>query len=226
MRGNYPQIQAWIGLSEGGYVNHPEDPGGATDRGITQRTYDAWNRRQGKALRSVRGISKDEAERIIEFQYMDAVQADKLPSGLDYAVADYSVNSGPGRAAKELQRVLGVKADGVIGLNTLEAVDAANTQEVIIAICNRRMSFLRGLRHWNTFKGGWTRRVMGDKPGVQTGDIGVIDRAVRMARGTSQFIPAPKQAAPGKALEGAERFITKIMNFLATIFGGFKWANT
>ncbi len=219
MRQNYRLIQEWIGLSEGGYVNHPKDPGGATDRGITQRTYDAWNRRMGQATRSVRGISKSEAEQIIEFQYMDTVRADILPSGLDYAMADYSVNSGPGRAVRDLQRALGVKADGVIGVETLAAIGAADTQDVILDLCRRRMMFLRGLRHWNTFKIGWTRRVMGDQPGVQSDDIGVVDRSWRMARGI-ESIPAPKQSAPGKALEGAEALITKILQFILTLFGG------
>ncbi len=218
MRSNYPQIQDWIGLSEGGYVNHPEDPGGATDRGITQRTYDAWNDRMGRRRRPVRGISKAEAERIIEFQYLDAVRADALPSGLDYAVADYAVNSGPGRAVKDLQRVLGVRVDGVIGLQTLAAVQAANTQEVIVALCQRRMSFLKSLRTWRVFGKGWTRRVVGDLPGVQTGDIGVIDRAVRMARDTDQSIPAPKQAAPGKADESAVRLVARILEFITRLF--------
>lgn len=220
MRENYPQIQAWIGLSEGGYVDHPKDPGGATDRGITQKTYDAWNRRLGRPRKSVRGISKAEAEQIIEFQYMDAVRADALPSGLDYTMSDYSVNSGPGRAAKDLQRVLGVKADGVIGVHTLAAVAAHDTQDLIVALCRRRMSFLKSLKHWPAFGKGWTRRVMGDQPGVQSGDIGVIDRAVRMTRGTAS-IPAPKRSAPGKAEEGTESLISKIIAAIAAIFSAF-----
>ncbi|MBT3139987.1 hypothetical protein KL867_02895 [Ruegeria litorea] len=200
MRTNYPQIQAWVGLSEGGYVNHPRDPGGATDRGITQRTFDAWNRKQGKPKRAVRGISKHVAEQIIEFQYLDAVRAADLPAGLDYAMADYAVNSGPGRAAKDLQRTLGVAADGVIGVQTLAAGAKADNADLIQRLCQRRMRFLRGLKHWNTFKGGWTRRVMGDQPGVQIRDIGVIDRAVQLARDASA-IPAPVAVTPGKALE-------------------------
>ncbi|EEX09638.1 secretion activator protein [Ruegeria lacuscaerulensis ITI-1157] len=218
MRSNYPQIQDWIGLSEGGYVNHPEDPGGATDRGITQRTYDAWNDRLGRPRRTVRGISKAEAEKIIEFQYLDAVRADVLPSGLDYAMGDYAVNSGPAKAAMDLQRVLGVRVDGVIGLQTLAAVQAANTQDVIVKLCQRRMSFLKSLRTWRVFGKGWTRRVMGDLPGVQTGDIGVIDRAVRMARESGQPIPAPKQSAPGKAEPGTERLFALILQFIQRLF--------
>ena len=219
MRENYSQIQAWIGLSEGGYVNHPHDPGGATDRGITQATFDAWNRLNGKPQRAVRGISKAEAEEIIAHQYLDKVQADKLPSGLDYAVADYAVNSGPARAAKDLQRELGVTADGVIGVHTLAAVKEAEVTKLVLGLCQRRMRFLRSLRTWKHFGKGWARRVMGDLPGVQTGDTGVADRAFRMAHGV-QIIPAPKVAAPGKAPENAPLSFWAFL--LSLITGGRK----
>lgn len=219
---NYRQIQDWIGLSEGGYVNDPDDPGGETDRGITQLTYDNWNRMHGRPRRTVRGISKTEAEQIIEFQYLNAVRCDALPSGLDYAMGDYAVNSGPAQAAKDLQRVLGVAVDGIVGVQTLAAVDAANTQELIIYLCQRRMKFLRGLKGWKKFGKGWTRRVMGDLPGVQTGDIGVADRAVRMTRGT-KAIPAPKQSAPGKALPGAGLW-SLIVSIVQLIVEGFRHA--
>lgn len=221
MRENYPQIHDWIGLSEGGYVNHPKDPGGATDRGITQATFDSWNRMHGRPLRPVRGIPKDVARQIIEFQYMDAVRAAELPSGLDYAMSDYAVNSGPGRAAKDLQRELGVAVDGVIGAQTLAAVADADVHALIIGLCRRRMQFLKGLRHWPTFGKGWTRRVMGDLPGVQTGDIGVADRSIRLAREPAQdraYIPPPKQATPGKT-EKPSGIIALITRLLATIFG-------
>ena len=205
MRENYPQIHAWIGMSEGGYVNHPADPGGATDRGITQRTYDAWRKSRGLAPHSVRGISKGEAETIIERQYMDKVGADDLPAGLDYAMADYSVNSGPSRAAKELQRILGVTADGIVGAETLAAVLSRDPAALVVALCEARMGFLKRLRHWQTFRRGWTERVMGRVDGVQTDDIGVIDRGVRMARGSAD-IPAPKPTEPiAKAPDIASR---------------------
>lgn len=221
MRHNYPQMQAWIGMSEGGYVNNPKDPGGATDRGITQRTYDAWNDRLGKSRRPVRGISKAEAERIIESQYFDTVRADKLPSGLDYAVADYSVNSGPRRAAMDLQRSLGMTGkavDGIVGNHTLAAAAKADVAKVIVNLCNRRMSFLKRLSHWRYFKNGWTARVMGNVPGVQTDDIGVIDRAVRLSRENGAKIPAPRFSVPGKAFEGGESLLTLLLNLIQSFF--------
>ena len=206
MRDNYKTIQGWIGLSEGGYVNHPKDPGGATDRGITQATFDAWRRQHDLPLQPVRGISKVVAEEIIAQNYLDAAGCDDLPSGLDYAVGDYAVNSGVSRAVKDLQRVLGgLKVDGVAGSKTLAAAAQADTVETIRKLCQHRMSFLRDLRTWSTFGEGWKKRVMGQQDGVQSGDIGVIDRATMMAKGANA--PAPEVVAQGKAIEAEAKTV-------------------
>lgn len=204
MRRNREQVLDWIGLSEGGYVNHPRDPGGATDRGITQATFDAWNRQHGRPVRPVRGISEAEAREILAAQYLDTVRFDDLPAGVDYAIADYGVNSGPGRAAKVLQRVLGVPDDGVIGTVTLAALAQRDPIEVIGAICEERMAFLRRLRTFDTFGRGWTTRVMGAREGMQDDDIGVIDRAGMLARNAGS-IPAPTTPGPAKAEPEAPR---------------------
>lgn len=198
MKQNESVVLEWTGLSEGGYVNHKDDPGGPTDRGITQATYNAWNKLKGKPQKSVKGISKAEADSIFVSQYLSPVKFDELPAGLDYAVADFSINSGPSRAAKELQRVLGVKQDGVIGLKTLAAIKSKNLQTLIVEYCERRLSFMQSLKIWPTFKRGWTIRVMGKVDGQQDNDIGVIDRAVRLSKNTV-FIPAPTSVGSGKA---------------------------
>lgn len=203
-RQNRETVLRWISLSEGGFVDHRDDPGGPTDRGITQRVFDAWNAAHGRPQRPVRGITEAEALEILGAQYLDTIRFDDLPSGVDYAVADYSVNSGPGRAARVLQRVLGVPADGVIGAVTLAALAQRDPAEVVVAICEERMRFLRGLRHWRTFGAGWTARVMGRQDGVQAEDIGVIDRAALLARNTPA-IPAPVAIAPGRAEDEAPR---------------------
>lgn len=197
MRQNQQTVLDWIGLSEGGYVNHPRDPGGATDRGITQRTYDAWNDLRGVERKPVRGISKAEADQIIASQYLAPVRFDDLPSGLDYAVADYAVNSGPNRAARELQRLVGVDADGVIGAHTLAAVNQHDPAQLVMRLCAARMAFLRSLSTWDAFGAGWTVRVVGREDGVQADDIGVIDRGVMLARNEAD-IPAPTRVAQGR----------------------------
>ncbi len=181
---------------EGGWSNHPKDPGGATFRGVIQRTYDAYRTNKGLASRSVRLIEAEELFEIYDKQYWDAVKADRLPAGLDYAVFDYGVNSGPKRAVEDLQRTLNDNAnfygisgqllvDGIVGESTVAATcKAAQVDEIglIVAYCDRRMTFLQKLRTWSTFGKGWKRRVIGDMDGAQDGDGGVIDYACAMAR--------------------------------------------
>lgn len=144
---------------EGGYVNHPRDPGGATNKGVIQRTYDSYNRRQGRKPKNVRNITDAEVAAIYEQQYWQPTGA-RLPSGLDYVAFDAGVNSGPRQGNKWLQRALKVSADGVIGAQTVKAArEHPSPTDVVKNACARRMSFLRGLRHWGTFGKGWTRRV-------------------------------------------------------------------
>ncbi|WP_029354088.1 glycoside hydrolase family 108 protein [Bosea sp. 117] len=146
-------------VHEGGWSDHPKDPGGTTMKGVTQRTYDAWRRRQGLATRSVRRIASAEVEAIYRAQYWDAVRADALPAGLDYCVFDAAVNSGPAQAAKWLQRGLGVAVDGIIGEATLAAVSDRPVVALIEGTCERRLAMLRALSTWSSFGKGWSRRV-------------------------------------------------------------------
>lgn len=196
---------------EGGYVNHPADPGGATNKGVTQRVYDNYRRRKGLPIRSVRFIENHEVEEIYRGGYWDEVKGDDLPAGLDYAVFDYAVNSGASKAVKDLQRTLNananyfgvsgqLKVDGAVGDATiLAACTAANADEVelIQKYCNRRMGFLKSLKTFKTFGRGWTRRVLGDKPHeyADEGDNGVMDYAVMMAKKDLAY-PIPKEALP------------------------------
>jgi len=159
MKANLETALRYVLASEGGYVNDPRDSGGATNFGITQRVYDAFRQRNDLRPQSVRAITPDEVASIYKRQYWDAVKADDLPDGLDYAVFDYAVNSGPKRAATDLQRVLGVKADGIVGNVTLAAAGSGDVFALIDALCNRRMAFLQTLKTWKTFGRGWGRRV-------------------------------------------------------------------
>lgn len=143
---------------EGGYADHPADPGGATNMGITHLTLAAW---RGKPVtkQDVRDLTKAEASAIYHARYWLPVKGDALPPGVDLAVFDYAVNSGTGRAVKALQKVLGVAQDGAIGALTLAAVAKAGPVTLIMDLCDARMVFLRGLVTWQTFGAGWTRRV-------------------------------------------------------------------
>lgn len=143
---------------EGGFVNHPDDPGGATNKGITIATYRKWIDKNG-TVEDLKRISDTQVAKIYRSVYWNAVKGDDLPYGIDYAVFDFGVNSGPTRAAKYLQAVLGVAQDGKIGPVTISAAKAADPAKVIAALCDRRMSFLQSLKTFTTFGKGWTRRV-------------------------------------------------------------------
>jgi len=212
MKGNWNQIFEWVLATEGGYVNHPNDPGGPTNMGVTQRTYDAWT----GLHKSVKRITKAEVRDIFEAQYFQKVMGDDLPSGLDYAVVDYAINSGPSRAVKALQRQLGVTADGIMGAQTLRAVTTSDipVAEMIVTYCTDRLNWMQRLKTWKHFGKGWSARVMGRVMGAQADDIGVIDRSIRLARGAKD-IPAPVAVAPAKAV-GEEKLTATLSDALTS----------
>jgi lysozyme family protein len=154
----FERAMAALAIHEGGYVNHPKDPGGATNKGVTQRTYNAHRRRSGQPKRAIALITTAEVYLIYKGQYWDAVKADDLPQGLAYCVFDAAVNSGPAQSAKWLQSVVGVARDGIIGDQTIAAI-GGDIASIINEFCDIRLAFMKRLRHWPTFKGGWTDRV-------------------------------------------------------------------
>lgn len=159
MRDNFAASLTSVLQHEGGYSNDPLDRGGATNRGITQSVYDDWRRAHGQEPRSVRGIDINEVEAIYKKRYWDAVSGDQLPSGLDYCIFDFAVNSGPARAARFLQRILGVTEDGKIGPQTIAAAKAADVGKVIADVSAARVAFLQTLPTYQRFGRGWSARV-------------------------------------------------------------------
>lgn len=146
-------------LHEGGFVNHPRDPGGATNFGITRETL---SRARGRpaSVEDVRRLTRAEAVSIYRRLYWEAVRADELAPGLAFALFDLAVNSGPARAVRMLQQVLGVAADGVLGPLTLASAQAANPAETIRRLTRARLGFLARLTSWPVFGRGWRRRVL------------------------------------------------------------------
>jgi lysozyme family protein len=144
---------------EGGFSDHPSDPGGATNFGITQGTLAAW---RGKAVsrEDVRALTRQEAGAIYRARYWDACRCDDLPAGVDAMVFDAAVNHGPRQAALFLQRALGVSDDGVIGPQTLAAAARLKPGDTICEIAARRMVFYARLNTFPTFGLGWARRLM------------------------------------------------------------------
>jgi lysozyme family protein len=203
MKANFKPSLASVLVHEGGYSNHPKDPGGATMKGVTQRVYDAYRRNAGKELQTVRNIFPDEVEAIYYQQYWLAVRADNLPSGLDYAVFDYAVNSGPSRAIKHLQEVLGVTADGIMGNVTIARASEPVIKDKIRALCERRMLFLKGLPTWGTFGKGWSRRV-----------DGVLSKATGMVSADTAPTTAPTMPLPPQPIPSTGASIGQVMAWI------------
>jgi len=143
---------------EGGYVNHPKDPGGETNLGVTKRVYEEYG---GK--KDMKDLLVADVAPIYIDRYWGKMKCDDLPSGLDLCVFDFGVNAGPGRAAKFLQRMIGTTIDGGIGPNTLakvnEYVKENTIEETIEKYQTMRQEYYEGLSTFDTFGKGWTRRV-------------------------------------------------------------------
>jgi Glycosyl hydrolase 108 len=143
---------------EGGYVDHPQDPGGATNRGITFATLKAW-RDQPITKQDVKDLTVEEAKDIYYANYWNALRCDELPDGVDLVVFDFGVNAGVGRAAKTLQRSVGAGDDGVIGPVTIGAVQKFKADDTVRKFSDRRREFYRNLKTFGTFGKGWMARV-------------------------------------------------------------------
>ena len=159
---NYQKCLAMILHHEGGYVNHPKDPGGMTNLGVTKRVYEDW---VGYSVseHTMQYLTEEDVAPIYKKNYWDRIKADELPSGLDLCVFDFGVNAGTGRAAKYLQNLIGTVADGGIGPNTLRAlanyVDSEGVESAIKNYQAERQSYYEKLKTFETFGRGWTRRV-------------------------------------------------------------------
>lgn len=197
---------------EGGYSNHPSDPGGPTKYGVTHKTLAAYRGVPSVTAKQVQMLSKDEAVKVYQKSYWRQSGGDLLPKGLDYAVFDFGVNSGPSRAVKELQKLLGVGIDGDIGVVTLDAAKnyAGGVKKLIADYCDARMKFLRSLRTWPSFQRGWTIRVTGEDPmGQYAKQLGVIGNALRLV---GDIAPTPEAVYPpdGKGVT-TDRKVTDIL---------------
>lgn len=158
MKGNFDACLTETLRHEGGWADHPEDPGGATMKGVTIGTFAQFKGRKVTKA-ELRAISDADLRAIYRRKYWDKVRGDELPAGLDLVAFDAAVNSGPARGARWLQQALGVAADGKIGPVTLDAAQKADAGFIIERALNNRMAFLRGLKTWSTFGRGWTARV-------------------------------------------------------------------
>lgn len=147
---------------EGGYVNHPKDPGGRTNLGVTQRVYEEWiGHPVSEAI--MKGLTVDHVRALYKAKYWAVVKADELPAGLDLCVFDFGVNAGPGRAVRYLQRMVGAVEDGQIGPRTISLVQqyirGVGAVEAVQRYQDARRGYYRKLSTFPTFGRGWLRRV-------------------------------------------------------------------
>ncbi len=180
---------------EGGYTNHPADPGGPTNFGITIYDYRKYVK-PGATAADVRAMKVEEAKAIYRSKYWNALRCDELPAGVDDAVFDYGVNSGVGRAGKVLRRVLALRDnDWHVSDEVLAALSLRDPQAVIIAICDERLRFLKSLKTWPIFGAGWGRRVAEVKAYslVLAGRAGPIGKLPEPAP-SKGAVPPPKAA--------------------------------
>ena len=158
MQSNYDKCLETILHHEGGYVNHPKDPGGETNLGVTKRVYEEHG-----GTKDMKDLTVEDVAPIYKKGYWDKMKGDELPSGLDLCVFDFGVNAGPGRAAKYLQTMIGSTPDGGKGPMTLKAVsEYVEEHGLVKAIENyqaARQSYYEKLSTFDTFGRGWTRRV-------------------------------------------------------------------
>ncbi|MFN3349635.1 glycoside hydrolase family 108 protein [Pseudorhodoplanes sp.] len=183
--GNFDAALARVLKHEGGYSNHPSDPGGPTNFGITIHDYRRYIDANGTAA-DVRAMKVADAAKIYRARYWHALRCDELPAGLDYAVFDYGVNSGIGRAARVMQRLLGIGHGTAMTDAVIAAARRTNAANLIERLCDERLAFLKALRTWPVFGVGWSRRV-----------AEVRRDALAMARGAAGM-PSASGAATGK----------------------------
>ncbi len=158
MKKNFTKSLDRVLEHEGGFANHPDDPGGATMKGVTLRVFRRFFG-EDKTVAQLKRITKRQLREIYRTDYWDKCRCDVLPSGVDYAVFDAAVNSGPGNAAIWLQTAVDAVRDGGIGPNTLAKVAIHEPVQIINDLLDARMTFLRGLPHFTVFGRGWTLRV-------------------------------------------------------------------
>ena len=157
MNQNFDKCMSMLLAHEGGYVNHPSDPGGMTNLGVTKRTYDEYH---GTDVTEdeMKALTKTDVEPIYRRNYWDRCRCPDLPTGVDWAVFDFAVNAGTGRAAKALQQAVEATQDGSIGPMTLIKVKQEPVENIINRIAIYREQFYRSLKTFDTFGKGWLRR--------------------------------------------------------------------
>lgn len=163
MKANFDLFLSEVLKHEGGYVNHPKDPGGPTNLGVTlgvaKRLGIDVDGDGDTDIVDIKKLSRSDAGKVFKAEYWDKVRGDELPSGVDIATGDFAVNSGVSRASSYLQEIVGVAPDGKIGPLTIAAAKKMSAVAIVNRLCDNRLAFLKRLSTFSTFGKGWTARV-------------------------------------------------------------------
>jgi lysozyme family protein len=157
MKKNFDECLALLLSHEGGFVNHPKDPGGMTNLGVTKAVYDKYVGHESTEA-EMRSLTPELVAPIYKNNYWDKAHCDDMPNGVDWAIFDWGVNSGMSRPVKALQRIVGVTADGGVGPYTLRAIGDKDPTELVEKMYEARQHFYESLSTFATFGKGWTRR--------------------------------------------------------------------
>ena len=155
---NFDQSLRYVLIDEGGNDDDPQDHGGRTSRGITQREYDSWSQLNGKDPGDVWEASSDDIQAVYRSQYWNPY-CDKLPGGVDYVFFDTSVNAGRSQAVKSFQKALNLTPDGMMGQITRNAIQNADATQLIHDVCDVRRNFYKHLKQFPRYGKGWLSRV-------------------------------------------------------------------
>jgi lysozyme family protein len=156
MASNFEECLDLVLKSEGGWVNHKDDPGGETNLGVTKAV---WEEYVGHAVKTMKNLTKDDVAPMYELKYWRPCYCEVLPRGLDFVVFSMGVNAGPGRSVKLLQQSIGCVPDGVIGPRTRELISASNSANLIAKFSETRREYYRSLKTFPIFGKGWLARV-------------------------------------------------------------------
>jgi lysozyme family protein len=156
MASNFQECLDLVLKSEGGWVNHPSDPGGETNLGVTKAV---WEEYVGHPVKTMKNLTKDDVAPMYELKYWRPCYCEVLPRGLDFVVFSMGVNAGPGRSVKLLQQSIGCVPDGVIGPRTRELISTSNSATLIAKFSETRREYYRSLKTFPIFGKGWLARV-------------------------------------------------------------------
>ena len=156
MQNNFEECLELVLKSEGGWVNHPSDPGGETNLGVTKRV---WEEYVGHPVESLKKLTKEDVAPLYEQKYWRPCYGEVLPRGLDFVVFSIGINAGPGRSIKLLQSSVGCVPDGVIGPRTRELISDSNCAALIAKFSEARRHYYESLKTFPVFGKGWLARV-------------------------------------------------------------------